>query len=330
MSAPPLRALLERPWVRVAGGLLGLGVLALVVYASGARAVLTGLGASIHALPAVAAFELASLVCRTLALRSLYGSDSARVAPRQWLKAGALGYAVGAVFPIGRAACEASRALLLGRTVGGARAAVAAVQMQGVALLANAILTLFTFGVALRLLGLGAISVVLLGNSLLTLALGTGILAVRARGRPGRLLGLLTPRGRDFGRAFDASLGASRRNIFGSLSWETAARVVQLLQCAVALAAVGHLTGAGETVLANGLLMVGSALGDVIPAQLGATEASLVMGAAAVGLTAATAATVALLLHGAQLSLALVCGGVALATPGMAQPRATPFLENEP
>ncbi len=330
MSAPPRRALLERPWVRVACGVLGVGVLAVVVYTSGARAVLQGLGGSLPALPAVTALELTILACRTLALRALYGSDARRVAPREWLRAGALGYAVGTVLPIGRASAEASRAVLLGRTLGGPRAAVAAVQMQGVALLANAFLTLVTFGVALKLVGPGVISALLLGNTLVTLALGTGILAVRQRARPGRLLGRLIARTREFGRAFDATLGASRRNIVSSLGWETAARGVQLLECAVALAAVGHLVGPGETVLANGLLMVGSALGDVIPSQLGATEATLAMGAARVGLTAATAATVALLIHGAQLALALLCASVALATPGSAQPTAAKLLEHGP
>jgi len=329
MSAPSLRALLERPWVRVACGFLGIGVLALVVYASGARAVLQGLGGSLHALPAVAAFELAVLGCRTLALRALYGSDAARVAPRQWVRAGALGYAVGTVLPIGRASAEASRALFLGRTVGGARAAVAAVQMQGVALLANAFFTLFTLAVALKLVGLGTISALLLANTLVTLVLGMGILAVRERARPGRLLGLFTARGREFGRAFDATLGASGRGILASLAWETGARVFQLLQCAVALAAVGRLSGPGKTVLANGLLMLGGAIGDLIPAQLGVTEATLAMGAAAVGLTAATAATVALLIHGAQLALALLCGSLALATPGLTRP-ASKLLENGP
>jgi hypothetical protein len=330
VSASSLRALLARPLVRLACAVLGIGVLAFVVNASGARAVLQGLGGSIHALPQLAALEVAMLACSMLALRALYGDVAAQVPARQWLRAGTLGFAVGAVFPVGRASAETSRALLLGRSVGGARAAVAAVQMQGVALLANALLSTAAFSAALLTLGFGAISALLLGNSLLTGALGTAILAVRQRGRPGRLLGLLTPRGREFGMAFDATLGASRRNLLRALLFETSARTIQVLECGVALAAIGHPSGAGRTLLTSGLVMVGSALGDVIPAQLGATEATLAMGAATVGLTTASAATLALLIHAAQLAMALVCGSVAFATLGRAQPSANKLLENEP
>jgi hypothetical protein len=330
MSASSFRALFERPLVRVACAVLGVGMLAVVVYAAGPRAVLRGLGESIHALPEVAALELGILACSTLALRSLYGDAAAQVPVRQWLKAAALGFAVGAVFPIGRASAETSRALLLGRSVGGVRAAVGAVQMQGVALLANALLSTAAFTVALWTLGLGALSGLLLANSLLTGVLGTAILAVRQKGRPGRLLGLLTARGREFGLAFDAALGASRPSLLRSLFFETSARLIQVFECGVALAAIGHFAGPAKTLLTSGLLLVGGALGDVIPAQLGATEATLAMGATAVGLTPPSAATLALLVHGGQLTLAVLCGTVAFATVGATQPSTTKILENEP
>jgi hypothetical protein len=76
------------------------------------------------------------------------------------------------------------------------------------------------------------------------------------------------------------------------------------------------------------MLLVGGALGDLIPGQLGATEAALVVGAAALGLTAASAATLALLIHGAQLVLALACTALSFAVPGA--PRLSPrVLETE-
>src|SRR5262249_54387561 len=86
-------------------------------------------------------------------------------------------------------------------------------------------------------------------------------------------------------------------------------------QCAVALAAIGMPSGLLRMLVTRGLLMVGSALGDVLPAQLGATEATLVVGAQALALTAAGAATVALLIHGAQFLLAIVCAAVAFGLP---------------
>jgi hypothetical protein len=297
-------------------------MLAVTVWAAGARAVLSDLGASVHALPAVAAIEGLMLLCTVLGLRALYGPDAARVSPRQWLRAGVMGFAVGAVFPLSRASAEATRAVVLRKSVGGARAAVAAVQMQGVALLANSLTSFIALSATLVLLGFGGFSMLLLGNGLLVGALGASILVVRHRGRPGRLLGALAKRGRQFGSDFDAAAGASRRSLVHAMAWESSARILQVLQCGVALAAVGRPSGLGRTLVARGMLLVGGALGDVIPAQLGSTEATLVVGAAGLGLTAATAATLALLIHGAQLVLALLCTAVAVAVPAAPQPQA--------
>jgi hypothetical protein len=329
MSPPSFRELLTRPLVRVALAALGVGMLAVTVWVAGARAVLEGLGASVHALPEVAALEAVMLLCTTLGLRSLYGVEAKRVSGRQWLRAGAMGFAVGAVLPLSRASAEATRAVLLRKSVGGPRAAVAAVQMQGVALLANAFTSLLALSATLVLLGFGAMSMLLLGNSILVSALGASILVVRQHARPGRLLGALAKRGRKFGSDFDAASGASRRSLLQALAWESTARAIQVFQCGVALAAVGRPSGLGRTLVARGMLLVGGALGDVIPAQLGATEATLVVGAAGLGLTAATAATLALLIHGAQLALALVCTGVAVGVPAAPQ-LATDAVETGP
>ena len=127
--------------------------------------------------------------CSTLALRSLYGEAVPRVPTRQWVRAGALGYALGLVLPMGRGAGEAARAVLLSRNAGGARAAVAAVQMQGVVLLSTAVITVPVLVATVALLGPGAAAGLILANGLVAGAIGVSILVVRERVRPGRLLG---------------------------------------------------------------------------------------------------------------------------------------------
>lgn len=307
--------LLSRPLVRVLCAIAGTAVLAVTVWAAGARAVLAGLGASVHALPALAGLEVVMLACSTLALRALYGAGAARVSGRQWLRAGAAGYAVGLVLPMGRGSGEAARAVLLGRSVGGARAAVAAVQMQGVVLLSTTVSILPPLVATLILLGAGATAGLMLANGLIAAVVGASILVLRERTRPGRLLGGVVKRLQRFGHAFDAADGASPADLLRSLAWETAGRVAQVAQCAVALAAIGHPSGLVRVLVARGLSMVGSALGDIIPGQLGATEAALVVGADALGLTAASAASLALVIHGAQIVLGLVCTAVSFAVP---------------
>ncbi|HET9158078.1 MAG TPA: hypothetical protein VFN91_15505, partial [Myxococcaceae bacterium] len=74
--------------------------------------------------------------------------------------------------------------------------------------------------------------------------------------------------------------------------------------------------GLGRVLVTRGALILGSAVGDFIPGQLGATEAMMVVGAGALALTAATAATLALLIHAAQILLGLLCAGLTVALPG--------------
>jgi uncharacterized membrane protein YbhN (UPF0104 family) len=302
--------------VRIACAVLGTAVLVLAVWAAGARAVLASLGASVHALPALALLEGVMVGCSTLALRALYGDLGPRVPVRQWVRAGALGYALGLVLPMGRGAGEAARAVLLSRSTGGARAAVAAVQMQGVVLLSTAVITVPVLAATLGVLGPGLAAGLVLANALIAGALGTSILVVRERAKLGRLLGGLIKRLERFGLAFDAVAGASRAELARSLAWESAGRVAQVVQCGVALAAIGQPAGLLRTLVVRGALILGSAVGDFIPGQLGATEATLVLGAGTLALTAAGAATLALLIHAAQILLGLLCAGLTVALPG--------------
>lgn len=304
-----------RPWVRLACALAATAVLGLTVWAVGARAVLDGVGTSIHIVPLLAGLEAVMLTCSTFALRALYGDSGPRIPARQWVRAGTAGYALGLVLPMGRSAGEALRAVLLGRNVGGPRAAVAAVQMQGVTLLSNGLFLVPVTVAALALIGPGITAALIFANGLLAAGLGTGILVLRQRAHPGRLLGRLVERLKRFGMAFDAATGASRSDVIRSLAWECLGRCAQAVQCGVALAALGQSTALGRVLVTLGLHMVGSALGDLLPAQLGATEATLVVGAGALALTAATAASLALLIHGAQMALGLLCAAVAVGLP---------------
>ncbi|MBS2032141.1 MAG: flippase-like domain-containing protein [Deltaproteobacteria bacterium] len=321
MKLPSPRELLHRTPVRVAVGLIGIGVLAAAIAYAGAGEVWRGLGKSAPMLPWVLALEAGMLVCNTFALRALYGPLVDRTNTRGWLRAAMLGYTVGVVAPLGRAAAEASRALLLKRGVGGPRAAVAAVQMQGVVLLANFFASAIAFVASVKALGMNRASIFVAANAALALVLGMSILVVRKRGRPGRLLG-------NFGAEFDATPGATSPEVFASLAWEMGARVLHFAQCGVALLAVGRAFSPGVTLAVQGTQLVGSTLGDAIPAQLGATEATLVMSASSLMLTSTMAATLALLIHAAQLALAAICGAGAMTIPGGAQMAQTVEVES--
>jgi hypothetical protein len=193
---------------------------------------------------------------------------------------------------------------------------VAAVQMQGIVLLSTSVITVPVLVATVALLGPGAAAGLILANGLVAGVLGTSILAVRERAKLGRLLGGSIKRLEGFGLAFDAVVGAARGDLARSLAWESVGRVAQVVQCGVALAAIGQQAGLGRVLVTRGALILGSAVGDFIPGQLGATEAMMVVGAEALALTAATAATLALLIHAAQIALGLLCAGLTVALPG--------------
>jgi hypothetical protein len=193
---------------------------------------------------------------------------------------------------------------------------VAALQMQALTLLSTAVFALPILVATLLFLPPGLMAGFIVLNAVITASVGVALLVLRQRANPGRRLGGLFNRLESFGAAFDAAAGASRGELLRSLAGETGGRIPQVLQCAVALAAIGQPSGLLRVMVTRGALMVGSAIGDILPGQFGATEATLVAGAAALGLTAASAASLALLVHGAQIALGLLCAALSFALPG--------------
>ena len=314
MKLPSPQTLLARPLARWVVALVAIAVLSAVVRRAGAQAVLALLARTAGSLPWVALFEVGTLVGSTLALRALYGGRRSGMGAGTWLRSAMLGYAVGMVAPLGRASAEAARAVLLARHAGGPRAAVAAVQMQGIALLANALLCGVTAVATAALLGANRLTLLMAANMGLALVVGIGVLWAR-RARPGRLLGKVAARGKSFGGAFDACPGASASAQVQAFLWESAGRSMQVAQLTVVLVAVLGKARWLHTLAVLGTQQLGQTVGDALPAQLGAPEASLSLAAHALALTPAAAAAVPLLVHAAQLGLAGLCALALLVGP---------------
>jgi hypothetical protein len=87
-----------------------------------------------------------------------------------------------------------------------------------------------------------------------------------------------------------------------AIVWELTGRLVQVVQYGVLIAGVGGAFGVGSALCAEGIYLVGAAAGAVIPAQLGATEGTFTLAARALGLSPASAVSIALLAHVAQLA----------------------------
>jgi hypothetical protein len=282
---------------------IGLGLVALIVRDLGFHVVGEAIERAAAYFPFVVLLEAAILACSTLALRALYGAAGKDVPVGQLARAALVGYAVQGVMPAGRAAAEATRASLLSRWVGAARAAAAAGRMQAVVLIANGLVsTAATIAALADSRSPRWLPIVIGANALVTLGLGAAILIVARRARIGSWLGRRVKRLAGFGADLDTALRAEAAIPTAAIAWELLGRVVQVAQNAVLIASLGAgAVGIGLAFCAEGIHLVGAAVGDLIPAQLGATEGNFRLAGSALGLSRASAVSVAVVAHLAQL-----------------------------
>lgn len=317
MSLARLLSAARSPMGRAVAGLAGVTCVALIVRGIGAEPLARALAGAAILFPAVLALEGAQVACTTMAMRSLYGP---RVPRAQLLRAGIIGYAVMGLFPAGRAVAEVARASLLTRWVGAARATAAAARIQIAALFANSLISaVAAAAVALSDRGPAWLALAIAGNSAATFAVGLSLF-LAARRRPGAWLGKLVPKAQGFGADLDGVLEAERHLPAAAAGWELAGRLCQVAQNAVLVACVGGAPALGSALASEGIHLVGAAVGDLIPGNLGATEGHYTLAASALGLPVASAVGIALLAHLSQLVYVLAGSLVSAAWPAPAAP----------
>lgn len=291
---------------RAAASLAGIAAAALIARQLGLATIAAALRGSGPYVPAILALEAGILACSTMALRALYGAAAARVPPSQSVRAALIGYAVQGLVPAGRAAAEAARAALLASWVGAGTAGAAATRMQGVVLVANGLVSIPAAIVAAISVHAYWLPLAIAINAGITLALGTSLLFVARRVHVGAWLGRRFERAGAFGTELDAALQRAPGLPWRAIAWETAARAVQVVQNGILIVCVGGVLGLVPALCAEGVHLVGAAVGDLIPAQLGATEGNFALAADALHISSASAVSVALLAHLAQLVWVLV------------------------
>jgi hypothetical protein len=83
-------------------------------------------------------------------------------------------------------------------------------------------------------------------------------------------------------------------------------RAVVLVEMVVLLYALGGRHGPGEALLAQGVGLVGGAVGDFVPGQLGATDGAFALAAPTLGLALADGIAIAVMLHAVQAIWAVI------------------------
>lgn len=288
----------------LAAGLIG--VVALINHVGGELVLQTLLRAG-RWLPLLLLLEALVFSADAWALAAFYGKHGQAVPARQWWRSGLLHYATMVALPAGRAGAEAARATVLAPYVGGARSGAGALQVQCVTLMANTFISLACWLVLASIDLNSVLGWFVLANGMATLALGGGLYAATRQLKVGCWLsskfGMLKSHGPEVDRVFQEAPAFPVR----ALVICCAGRTVQTLQYGVILLAVGGEFGVQPAMISQGIHLVGAALGDLIPNQVGATEAAYGLFSAELGVTAAAGVSIALIARINQFSLAGLC-----------------------
>lgn len=294
-------AVVRSPLGRATAAALGVTAVALLLWYIGLEAVLRTLREGAGFLPLVVVLEGGILACTMLALRSLYGSHGIHLKAGMLTRAGLAGYVAMSLVPAGRTVAEALRATILSRYSGGPRAAVAALQIQGSALLANGLASLVAAAAIFHAAGPSPLGIATVTNGALALLAGMVLLLGGRVTRLGHHMGRLWPRIQAFGRGFDEHLMLAEAFPVRAVAWEGIGRVLQVVQYVIMIAAVGGIPGLRNGLIAEGIHLTAVTAGDLIPAQIGATEANFALCAHALALAVPAAVVIALMAHLVQL-----------------------------
>jgi hypothetical protein len=262
-------------------------------------------------LPAVFLLEALRIGCDSLSTLLLYGERGRAVPIRALLRAHVIAYPIIFLFPAGRAAGEAWKATALAPFTGAPAAAAAATANQALSLFGCFGVSIPCFLAALAAWGFSGLTIAVGVQAITAIAFATGIqLASRARAVSG-LIGRFSAAA---GRATSSYQDQIQKLPIvppGPLGAMLLSRAVQLTQLGVLLHAVSASSGraAGSAamflqraLLAEGVNLVGMAAGDVIPGQVGATDAAFSIAAPSLGIAAEAAIAISISMHAVQLT----------------------------
>jgi hypothetical protein len=281
---------------RIAIAAAGLCIVGLVLYHADPSLVWASLARAAAIIPAVFMLEGLYNVCELLALRELYGEDKHKLPATELARAGLVAFALGGVMPLGRPIVESVRGIAFARWTSGARAAAAGTKLQYLLLVSQAALCI-PCAIAAYMCDAPLVLVLAsIGNAALTFGMGMGLHVAGRRGAIGAGLGKLGRRAGELAPALDRHLRDEGLPASATL-YVIAGRAVQVFQyCLLLIPFVGRFDVVRGFAIV-GVQMVGTTLGDLLPAQLGGTEAVAPLGAATLSLSLADALAIPLLVH---------------------------------
>jgi hypothetical protein len=286
-------------------GVIGVSTLALLIRSVGARSLVQILGRSAHWLPLLIALDLLRIAGEALGT-SLLSRPFRRLPAGSLARIHLIAFAICSIMPAGRAASEAAKGTMLARSLGAPRAAAIAATSQSLALLSGAAIALPCVAAAYQRTGPSAFTGAL---TLYALTSGAGFALMQLACRRREIGGFF---GRRFARirAATASFHDAVADIPvlppGTLLLMVGGRAIQALEFGILIYAVGAAFGLEPALLGQGVNLLGSTAGDLVPGQFGATDAAFAIAAPTLGISAASAVSIAVMAHCVQLFWALL------------------------
>jgi hypothetical protein len=249
-------------------------------------------------------------------MHALLGKHARSVPAARLLRAQLLCSALAILMPAGRAVGESARAATLTGTVPTPVAVATSALGQVLTLVVNGAVGVLGALVASRLGFVGFAGICLIYGAALLAAGSALFIAMRSQ----RLAALLA-RWSFTARWADPFLRAGRALSFGStglgsaFAAHTLVRVLQAAQLALLAAALGHTRAWADAPMLQVIYMLGAAVGDLVPAQIGTVDAAFALAGPLLDMKVAATLALGLALHALQLLAAAMFLLSALALP---------------
>ncbi len=290
----------------------GVGAVVWLVLEAGGERVAAVLSSVLPWFPLLICLEGFRIAAEALTTHTLFAAARERSRERGWLlpppaaqlRTHIIGYSVCIAAPAGRVASEAVKSALFAPWTGGGRAAAVSAQNQSLAVLSNAVFASAGAIAAWQRAGWTALSATLtaVAAGLLIFALAIPLLA-RSRRLEGALSRVLRrrPRWQAVAQRFHGSAREHDVVPLAPALLAVGARGLQALQYGILFGAVGAGFSLSSTLLGEGMQLLGSTFGDLVPAQLGATDGVFTFAAETIGVAPAVALAIAVSIHVVQL-----------------------------
>ncbi len=237
------------------------------------------------------------VVAEALATRALHGR-ALRVPWWPMLRAHLAGYALAMTMPAGRTVAEVGKAAMLAPWAGTSRSVAVGATNQALVMLATGLVALpcsLAAGARGHVVLAGAVAV----QGVALVGLGGALLAALRSPAVGRWVRRRSARFTGWGA--EASERPPAGGVAVALGCFAVHRGVQALQVGALLGALGR-ADVARTLGLTGASIVGTSVGVAVPGQLGAIGAAMALAAPGLGIPAAQALALALVIHVAQFT----------------------------